>query len=129
MADGRILLQIADGARKPLNREVLLRVIDGDKQEWLADFVDGPVIDIKVPTFDNTRDFYTVLASVDGYVQAGFFPVKVAANTLRPVFLMLLPKKGKPKFTSDGWSKFKEQKRAIGDMILDGGHTVTTDNA
>jgi hypothetical protein len=100
MADGRILLQLADGARKPLNREVLLRVLDGDKQEWLADFVDGPVIDIKVPTFDNNRDLYTVLASVDGFVQAGFFPVKVAANTLRPVFLMLLPKKGKPKFAN-----------------------------
>src|SRR5262245_9528857 len=113
MADGRILLQIADGARKPLNREVLLRVIDGDKQEWLADFVDGPVIDIKVPTFDNTRDFYTVLASVDGYVQAGFFPVKVAANTLRPVFLMLLPKKGKPKFGNAAWNKLKQDKPEV----------------
>ena len=107
MADGRILLQLADGARKPLDREVLLRVLDGDKQEWLADFVDGPVIDIKVPTFDNNRDLYTVLASVEGFVQAGFFPVKVAANTLRPVFLMLLPKKGKAKFANATWNKLK----------------------
>jgi len=113
----RILLQLADGARKPLNREVLLRVIDGDKQEWLADFVNGPVIDIKVPTFDNTRDFYTVLASLDGFVQAGFFPVKVAPNTLRPVFLMLLPKKGKPRFGSASWSKLKKEKPEIVELF------------
>ena len=117
MADGRIFLQLADGARKPLNREVLLRVLDGDKQEWLADFVDGPVIDIKVPTFDNNRDLYTVLASVDGYVQAGFFPVKVAANTLRPVFLMLLPKKGKPKFANATWNKIKQERPGVVDLF------------
>ena len=87
MADtGRILLQLVDGARKPLEREILVRVIDGDKNQVLAESLKGPTIDIKVPTFDNTRDFYTVLASLDGHVQAGFFPVKVVANTLRPVF-------------------------------------------
>ena len=119
MADtGRILLQLVDGARKPLEREILVRVIDGDKNQVLAESLKGPTIDIKVPAFDNTRDFYTVLASLDGYVQAGFFPVKVAANTLRPVFLMLLPRNGKPKFTNAGWSRFKEKKPAIADLFM-----------
>jgi hypothetical protein len=115
---GRILLQIVDGARKPLARDVLVRVIDGNKQQHLAEFLRGPTIDIKVPTFDNTRDFYTVLASVDGFVQAGFFPVKVAANTLRPVFLMLLPKDGKPNFANASWNKFKEEKPVIADLFM-----------
>ena len=115
---GRILLQVVDGARKPMARDILVRVIDGDKKQVLAEFLAGPTIDIKVPTFDNTRDFYTVLASVDGFVQAGFFPVKVATNTLRPVFLMLLPKDGKPKFTHAAWSKIKEKHRAIAELFM-----------
>src|SRR5215471_1238909 len=110
---GRILVQVVDGARKPLSRDILVRVIDGEKNQVLAEFLKGPTIDIKVPTFDNTRDFYTVLASVDGFVQAGFFPVKVAANTLRPVFLMLLPKNARPKFTNTSWSKIEKTKPGI----------------
>ena len=121
MADtGRILLQIVDGARRPLARDILVRVIDGDKHQHLAEFLPGPMIDIKVPTFNNTRDFYTVLASVDGFVQAGFFPVKVAANTLRPVFLMLLPKDGRPNFANASWSKFKDEKPAVADLFMAG---------
>ena len=117
---GRILLQVVDGARKPMARDILVRVIDGDKQEILTEFLAGPTIDIKVPAYDNTRDFYTVLASVDGFVQAGFFPVKVAANTLRPVFLMLLPRKGKPKFTRATWARLKEEHPAIVDLFTAG---------
>jgi len=50
MADtGRILLQLVDGARKPLEREILVRVIDGDKNQVLAESLKGPTIDIKVP--------------------------------------------------------------------------------
>ncbi|HET9219031.1 MAG TPA: hypothetical protein VFR18_18750 [Terriglobia bacterium] len=115
---GRILLQVVDGARKPMMRDILVRVIDGDKQQVLSEFLPGPTIDIKVPTFDNTRDFYTVLASVDGFVQAGFFPVKVAANTLRPVFLMLLPKGGRPKFTRATWSKLKEENPEVLELFM-----------
>src|SRR5688572_5919100 len=115
---GRILLQVVDGARKPMARDILVRVIDGDKQEILTEFLAGPTIDIKVPTYDNTRDFYTVLASVDGFVQAGFFPVKVAANTLRPVFLMLLPKNGRPKFTRATWSKLKQEKPDVLELFM-----------
>ena len=115
---GRILLQVVDGARKPMEGEILIRVIDGDKHQVLAEFLKGPMIDIKVPTFDNTRDFYTVLASVDGFVQAGFFPVKVAANTLRPVFLMLLAKNGKPKFTNASWNKLKQENPAVAELLM-----------
>ena len=99
-------------------RDILVRVIDGDKQQVLSEFLPGPTIDIKVPTFDNTRDFYTVLASVDGFVQAGFFPVKVAASTLRPVFLMLLPKNGRPKFTRATWSKLKEENPEVLELFM-----------
>ena len=115
---GRILLQVVDGERKPMTRDILVRVIDGDKQQVLSAFLPGPTIDIKVPTFDNTRDFYTVLASVDGFVQAGFFPVKVAANTLRPVFLMLLPKNGRPKFTRATWSKLKGEDPEVLELFM-----------
>src|SRR5688572_14055925 len=115
---GRILLQVVNGARKPMEGEILIRVIDGDKHQILAEFLKGPMIDITVPTFDNTRDLYTVLASVDGFVQAGFFPVKVAANTLRPVFLMLLAKNGKPKFTNASWNKLKQENPVAAELFM-----------
>src|SRR6185295_2742534 len=89
---GKILLQVVNGARQPFQGNVDFRLFDGDKKGGALVTRPGPTIVIdKIPCFDNTRDDYTVLVSADGFIQAGYFPAKVAPNVLRPVFLMLLP--------------------------------------
>jgi hypothetical protein len=106
MADtGKILLQVVNGARQPYTGKVDLRLFDGDKKGGKLISRKGPTIRFeKIPCFDNTRDFYTVLASAKGMVQSGYFPAKVAPNILRPVFLMLLPKNGSFNFSKARWN-------------------------
>src|SRR5215475_7855428 len=89
-----ILINLYDGTREllPPATKVLLRIIDGEQRHVFTDFVKGPTIRVTVPFQDGMRDTYTVLASADGYVQAGFHPVRVSPDLIRPVFLMLLPR-------------------------------------
>jgi hypothetical protein len=102
---GKIILQVVNGARQPFSGDVDIRLFDGDKNGGAQITRKGPTIIIEnVPCFDNTRDDYTVLASASGMVQAGYFPVRVAPNTLRPVFLMLLPRDGSFNFNQAHWN-------------------------
>jgi hypothetical protein len=115
MADtGAIVLQVVDGAREPFTKDVLVHVVDGNKQVRFADTLRGPIIMLRdLPTFDNTGDFYTVVASAPGCSDAGFFPVKVAPNSLRPVFLMLVPKDGRPNFRLADWDALTTAQRTL----------------
>jgi hypothetical protein len=101
---GKIILQVDDDARQPLTGDIDIRLFDGDKNGEAQITRKGPTIIFNnVPCFDNSRDDYTVLASADGMVQSGYFPVRVAPNTLRPVFLMLFPKDGGFNFSQAHW--------------------------
>jgi len=102
---GKIILQVVNGARLPFKGEILIRLFDGDKKKIVETVRPGPTIIFdKIPCFDNSRDDYTVLASAKNTLQAGYFPAKVAPNTLRPVFLMLLPKDGGFNFNQAHWT-------------------------
>jgi len=111
---GSIVLQLVDGTREPFTKDVLIHVVDGNKQVRFADTFRGPIITIReLPTFDNSGDLYTVIASAQGCRDAGFFPVKVAPNTLRPVFLMLVPKNGGPNFRQAHWEALTLAQRTL----------------
>jgi hypothetical protein len=94
MATGKIIVNFYDGTRQlvPAGTRVLLTVTDGNKRTVFRDFVNGPTVMMNVPFFDNSGDLYTVLASPDRGLDAGFFPVTVSPAIDRPVFLMFLPK-------------------------------------
>ena len=110
-ATGKILLQIVDGTRQPFPGEIGVRLSDGNKQGGgLNNFKSSTIRINDVPCFDNRRDDYTVLATAAGYADAGFFPVKVAPNVLRPVFLMLLPKDGVFNFGPAAWDTITESR-------------------
>jgi hypothetical protein len=102
METAKILINLYDGTRQliPPARQVLLTVTDGKKQVVFRNFVKGPTISMEVPFHDNSGDDYTVLASADGALDTGFFPVKVSPKIVRPVFLMLLPKREELNFSS-----------------------------
>src|SRR5262249_36575840 len=102
----RIVVSIYDGTRRlfPADAKWLLRVLDGDQNRWLVKEITGPTQIVDVPFFDNLRDNYTVIAFVDGYTQAGFFPVKVSPKLVRPVSLMLLPRNSRFVFRDATWT-------------------------
>ena len=90
-----IMVNVFDGTRQPLttNKQLLIRVIDGNQKEQSASFYDGPSVLFKeVPVFDNFGDNYTVIVSAKGFLDAGFTPVRIRPGTVQVVDLMLLPR-------------------------------------
>src|SRR5262245_27394041 len=117
-----ILINLFDGARELLspNTSVLLRIVDGEQRHVFTDFVKGPTIRVTVPFQDGPRDAYTVLASADGYLQAGFYPVRVSPSLVRPVFLMLLPKKARWDFSQAQWDVLGQTHPALTKLFQQG---------
>ena len=110
MSDGpaaQIQLRVFDGTRKPMsgNIQLLVRVRDGNQKEVVSEYYRVSEIPIfEVPVFNNFGDDYAVIVSSEGYIQAGFFPVKVASNQRRVVDLMLLPKNATFDFDDAHWN-------------------------
>jgi hypothetical protein len=117
-----ILINLYDGTRELLapGTKVLLRIIDGEQRHVFTDFVKAPTIRVTVPFQNGIRDNYTVLASADGYVQAGFHPVRVSPTLVRPVFLMLLPRQSRWDFSPAQWDILEETHPAFTDLFLEG---------
>src|SRR5216684_6917528 len=107
-AKAQIKLSIYDGARAPFaeRQNVLLRVHNGQTTDSFTKMLntksmnEGQVV-LNVDFFDNFADNYTVLLSVDGYRDAGFFPVKVSPKVLADLSVMLIP--NDPSFEFDPW--------------------------
>src|SRR5947207_2189848 len=117
---GKIILQVVDGARQPITGDIDIRLFDGDKNGGELITHRGPTIILEnIPCFNNTRDFYTVLASGPRYVQAGYFPAKVGPNILRPVFLMLLPKDGGFNFNRAHWADIQVSHPEVPKLLAD----------
>ena len=119
-----MLVAVYDGTRNPLpsNISFLLRVIDGNQKELLADFISGSVHQVRVPFYDGLGDNYTIIASADNYSQAGFTPVKVKPESVSSVNLMLLPKNGKFDFQAAAWEQIRRTDPKLW-MLLKGGVT------
>lgn len=94
---GTIRLNLVDGTRQPISEDqnVLVRVLDGRKKQVATKWVKGPTIPILgLPYHDNADDWYTIIAHVDGYQDAGVYPVHLQAGRLVDAYLMLVPENG-----------------------------------
>jgi len=120
MATAKILINLYDGTRQllPPATRALLTVTDGNKQVVFRDFVKASTITLDVPFYDNLRDQYTVLASTDGSITAGFFPVNVSPKIIRPVFLMLLPRKAELNFAT--WKDLQQHSPRLVELFSQG---------
>jgi hypothetical protein len=122
MATGKIIVNFYDGTRQlvPAGTRVLLTVTDGNKRTVFRDFVNGPTIMMNVPFFDNLGDQYTVLASPDRGLDAGFFPVAVSPSVDRPVFLMFLPKESESQFNFASWNDLQQHSPRLVQLFSQG---------
>lgn len=91
---GAIRLDIVNGSREPVpdNLELLLRVLDGRKQQVISKWVKGGDISITgLPYHASPVDWYTVIVHADGYQDAAIYPVRLAAGTQVEADLMIIP--------------------------------------
>src|SRR2546429_446287 len=102
----RIVVNVYDGTRRLFASDAkwLLRILDGDQNRLLVQEITWPTVISDVPFCDILRDTYTIIASADGYMQAGFFPVKVSPKIVRPISLMLLPNRSRFVFRDATWN-------------------------
>jgi hypothetical protein len=118
-----LMVSVYDGTRQPISKDVnlLIRLIDGNQKQWSPNYRKGPNIPFEdVPTFDNFGDNYTVLVWAEGYIQAGFNPVKIARGAWRFVDLMLIPKDSSFNFGSARWELLRETHPALSRLLAHG---------
>ncbi len=102
-----MMVNIFDGTRQRMRPgvEVLYRIIDGNQKPIVTKSASEPSLFAqKLPWYDNSGDNYTVIASADNYLQAGFFPIKVSQNVVATVDLMLIPKNAQYNFSNASWA-------------------------
>lgn len=109
LAPRRLDINLFSGARIPLpaGTEVLLTVRDGNQQNVSLPgngfFTSSSISITDLPFFDNAGDNYAVVASADGYEQAGFFPVTVNPRNPAAIDIMLLKKSATFNFHNATW--------------------------
>jgi hypothetical protein len=108
---GSLMVNVYDGTRQPMRAgtKVLLRVLDGNQKQLVSDYYTDPHILVEpLPIYDNFGDNYAVWISADGYVAAGFYPIKMVAGTVQSVDVMLLPSNGNFNFRDGLWATLKQ---------------------
>lgn len=109
-ATASILVNVVDGTRKafPAGKDLLIRILDGNQVQVHADFhKKSTVLFRELPVSGNLADNYTVIASADGYRQAGFTPVRISTRVLQSVNLILLPRESVYNFSKARWTQLK----------------------
>ncbi len=120
---GRAMVSVFDGTRQLYSDkpELLITVVDGNQKVQSRDFHDeSNVLFTGLPLFNNFGDNYTFLASADGYKDAGFVPVKLAANVNQLVELMLIPKSNQLNFADATWKALDKSRPALKALFANG---------
>jgi hypothetical protein len=105
-----------DGTRQPIqNKKFLIRIFDGFQNKLFDSYKPAPTTLFKLPYRDNLQDNCTVLVTGDGYVDAGFTPVKLSLRAVAMVDLMLLQDKANFKFLD--WKSLKAADNIVANFI------------
>jgi len=107
-------VNLFSGARTPFPAEAkaLLTVRNGNQQTVSLPnngYVSSPNVRIPgLPFFDNLGDSYAVVASADGYRQAGLYPVTVNPANPAVVDIMLVGKNAAFNFRNATWARLNQ---------------------
>jgi hypothetical protein len=111
-----MVVTVYDGTREPIQgKDFLIRIFDGFQNQLFDKERTAPTTVFRLPYRDNLQDTCTVLASGDGYVDAGFMPVKLSLKAVAMVDLMLLEDKADFKFQT--WDALKTNDSLISKFI------------
>ena len=118
-----MVVTLYDGTREAIQgKDFLIRIFDGFQNQLFDKERTAPTTVFRLPYRDNLQDNCTVLASGDGYVDAGFTPVKLSLKAVAMVDLMLLEDKADFKFQT--WDALKTSDAVISDFISVGSTDV-----
>lgn len=120
---GRVMVNVFDGTRQPYSAkpQILYTARDGNQQIQHRQFhKQSSVFFTELPLFNNSGDNYTFLVSADGYKDAGFFPVKLAANVDLGVDLMLIPKSNAFNFANATWKALGKSRPELKALLANG---------
>jgi len=120
---GKAMVNVFDGTRN-LYQDAgppLITVRDGNLKTWSREHHDKSSVEFEdLPVFDNSGDDYTFIAWAEGYKDAGFFPVKIAAGTVRIVDLMMIPESNGFNFAQAGWEAIRTNRPVLADLLAAG---------
>ena len=87
-----MVVTVYDGTRQAIQKGgFLIRIFDGFQNQLFASDRPAPTTVFSLPFNDNLQDNCRVLVSGDGFVGAGFSPVKLSSKAVAMMDLMLLP--------------------------------------
>jgi hypothetical protein len=112
----RAMVNIFDGTRQSYadTPKLLITCIDGNRTVQSRKFhKKSSVLFSALPTFDNFGDDYSILASADGYKDAGFMPVRMTPESIQVVNLMLLPDENNFNFSGAAWKILSPRIKSI----------------
>ncbi len=111
-----MVVTVYDGSRQPIQgKDFLIRIFDGFQNKLFDDFKPAPTTVFRLPYRDNLQDNCTVLATGDGYVDAGLTPVKLSLAAVAMVDLMLLQDDATFKFLS--WDALKTTDAVVANFV------------
>lgn len=117
-----ITVNVFDGTRRPISAEanVLYTIRDDRQKEVIRQNVSSASVNFTGLPYYDTGDRYTVIASANGYEQAGFFPVKAKPSLPQTVDIMLLHRDGSFNFNAASWDKVKTLPSGLGKLLAAG---------
>lgn len=118
---GAVVVRLFDGERRPLppGTRVLVRLLDGARREIGSGFFRGSRVAFEgLAVRGSLDDDYAVIASADGWEQAGLFPVRVRAGAPRVVDLMLVPRGASFRFQA--WEELAADWPALAALLAAG---------
>ena len=105
----------------PTNRKSSTPCAMATSKPGIANFTSNPAyFSVGCRLFNNFGDNYTFLVAADGYKDAGFFPVKLAANVDMGVDLMLIPASNAFNFASATWAALGKSRPELKDLLAQG---------
>ena len=107
----KLRLRIFDGSRQlfAAPAKFLVRITDGNQKLQRWEEYTSNDLPFDLPFFDNLGDRYTVLISLDGYKQAGYYPVKLSDAYLTTLDLMLIRNDPGFSFVNARWPAAKSR--------------------
>lgn len=118
-----LMVNVFDGTRQLIKTpiDLLIRLIDGNQKQIITMTAKkASVLFKKLPFYDNYGDNYTVVVSADGYLQAGFTPVKLSKGTVQHIDLMLIPSDGSFNFSQARWETLRATRPILFSLLSRG---------
>jgi hypothetical protein len=116
------IVSIYDCAKRPLAKQVLLRVRNDSNSEHISKYADGPDINVVVPFHNGPQDEYIVVVSADGYRDTGYF-FRADPKVRAQVHLLMVPKDHRYAFL--GWEELGQKYPAIAAFLSLGVDPIT----